>query len=202
MNKESSVWIMLQYTGPWTQMKDWSYEPNPDFLREYKIIKWNDFTLFLNDICLKSHNHNFFILTLPLRSQTCYHLIRSLIGFKGVLCWLFHSTEEKEKCMGQIKICKRELLTAPHTSQCKLPDGMGLKMICQLISSMLGNRKITTATLVREPLEAFMARGCLQGVVLWLNGVNENACFTQGYADEIPILISGKFLNNVSELLH
>lgn len=101
-------------------------------------------------------------LTLPLRSQACYHLIRSLIGFKAVLHWLFHSTEEKEKCMGQTKICKRELLTALHTSQCKLPDDMGLKTICWLISSMLGNRRITKATLATESLERSLARDCLQ----------------------------------------
>jgi len=93
-------------------------------------------------------------------------------------------------------------LTAPHTSQCKLPDGMGLKTFCQLISYMLGNRKVTKATFVRESLEGSVARGCLQGVVLWLKVLNENACFTLGYADVIPILISGKFLNIVSELLH
>jgi hypothetical protein len=35
---------------------------------------------------------------------------------------------------------------------------------------MLGDRKITTATLARESLEGSVARGCLQGVVLWLKG--------------------------------
>jgi hypothetical protein len=42
MNKESlsCVLIMLQYIGPLTQMKDWSYrELNPNFLREYKKLK-------------------------------------------------------------------------------------------------------------------------------------------------------------------
>lgn len=82
--------------------------------------------------------------------------------------------------MGQTKICKRELLTARHTSQCKLPDGMGLKTICPLIRSMLGNRKITTATLARESLEGSVARDYLPGVILWLKGLNENACFTPG----------------------
>jgi len=99
------------------------------------------------------------------------------------------------------KKCKRELLTAPHTSQCKLPDGTGLKTICRLISSMLGNGKITAATLARESLEGSVDRNCLQGVILWLEGLNGNACFTPAYADEIPVLISGKFLNTVSELL-
>jgi hypothetical protein len=67
---------------------------------------------------------------------------------------------------------------------------------------MLGNRNITTATLARESVEGSVASGSLQGVVLWLKGLNENGRFTLGYADEIPILISGKFLNTVSELLH
>jgi hypothetical protein len=66
---------------------------------------------------------------------------------------------------------------------------------------MLRNRKIAV-TLARESLEGSVTRGCLQGVVLWLEGLNQNACFTPGYADAIPILISGKFLNTVSELLH
>jgi hypothetical protein len=68
--------------------------------------------------------------------------------------------------MDQTKICKRELLTAPHTSQCKLPDGMGLKTKCQLISYMLGNRKVKTATFARESPDGSVARGCLQEVVL------------------------------------
>jgi len=119
-------------------------------------------------------------LTLPFRSQARYHVIRRLIGFTAVLHCLFHSTEEKEKCMGQAKICKRELLTARHASQCKLPDGTRLKTICPLFSSMLGNRKITTATLARKSLEGYVARGCLPGVILWLKGLNENDCFTLG----------------------
>jgi hypothetical protein len=34
-----------------------------------------------------------------------------------------------------------------------------------------------------------------------LTGLNENGCYTEGYADNIAILIRRKFQNNVSELL-
>ena len=47
-----------------------------------------------------------------------------------------------------------------------------------------------------------MAKGSLHGVILWLEGLNENDCCTLGYADDIPILISGKFPNTLSKLLH
>jgi len=94
MNKESlsSVLIMVQYIGPWTQMKDWSYrELNPNFLREYKklklfyiIFKWYLSHFLIMNIFLTY----FFIwsmpvcfLTLPFCSQACYHVIRRLIGF-------------------------------------------------------------------------------------------------------------------------
>ena len=76
---------------------------------------------------------------------------------------------------------------------------------------MLGGRKIT-ATLARETLEGSVARGFPQGGVLLpllcslvvdklIRGLNGNGCYTLGYADDIAILISGKFSNTVSELL-
>jgi hypothetical protein len=75
--------------------------------------------------------------------------------------------------------------------------------ICWWISSMLGIRKLTT-TLTGENLEGSAARGCLQGGILlpllWslvvdklIEGLNENGCYTLGYADDIAILISGNF---------
>jgi hypothetical protein len=76
---------------------------------------------------------------------------------------------------------------------------------------MLGSRKISS-TLAGETLEGSVAKGCLQrGVpspLLWslvvdkiIRGLSENGCYTLEYADDIAILISGKFLNTVSELL-
>jgi hypothetical protein len=83
--------------------------------------------------------------------------------------------------------------------------------ICWWISFMLGNRKII-ATLPGETLEGSVARGCPQGGVLspllsslvedeLVEGLNENGCNTLGYADDIAILVSGKFPYAVSELL-
>jgi hypothetical protein len=76
---------------------------------------------------------------------------------------------------------------------------------------MLGGRKVT-ATFAGETLEGSMARGCLQGGVLlpllWslvvdkhIRGLGANGYYILGYADDIAILIHGKFLNTVSELL-
>jgi Reverse transcriptase (RNA-dependent DNA polymerase). len=55
-------------------------------------------------------------------------------------------------------------------------------------------------------------RVCDQGLSTWghsiasnvddlIGGLNENECYTLGYADDITILICGKFPNTVSELL-
>ena len=76
---------------------------------------------------------------------------------------------------------------------------------------MLGNRKII-ATLTGEILEGSVARGCPKGGVLLLllwslvadeltEGLNENCYNTRGYADDIAILVSGKFQYTVPELL-
>ena len=57
-----------------------------------------------------------------------------------------------------------------------------------------------------------MARDCLQGGILspllcslvvdeLIEGLNENGCYTLGYADGIATVISRKFSNTVSELL-
>jgi len=57
-----------------------------------------------------------------------------------------------------------------------------------------------------------MARGCLQGDILspllWslvvdelIEGLNENGCYTVGYADGIANLISRTLSNTLSELL-
>jgi hypothetical protein len=84
-------------------------------------------------------------------------------------------------------------------------------MNCRWIGSMLGRGKIT-ATLTRETLEKSVARSCPQGGVLspllWslvvdklIGGLDRNGYYTLGYADDIAILICGKFPNTVSELL-
>jgi hypothetical protein len=76
---------------------------------------------------------------------------------------------------------------------------------------MLECRDIS-ATLSGETLGASVARGCLQGGVpsplLWslvvddlISGLNSNGYYTVGYADDIAILINGKFLHTVSVVL-
>jgi hypothetical protein len=76
---------------------------------------------------------------------------------------------------------------------------------------MLGSRKITVM-LAGETLEGSVARGCLQGGVLspllwslvWnelIGRLNGNGCCSLGYADDIAVLICGKFPNTISELL-
>jgi retron-type reverse transcriptase len=82
-------------------------------------------------------------------------------------------------------------------------------MICRWIGSMLRSKKIT-ATLARETLEESVTRGCPQGGILspllWSLVVDEpirglNGYYTLGYADDIAVLIHGKFFNTISELL-
>jgi hypothetical protein len=76
---------------------------------------------------------------------------------------------------------------------------------------MLDNRNIS-ATLSGETLRVSVARGCLQGGVLspllWtlvvddlLWKLNSNGYCTVGYADDIAILINGKFPYTLSEVL-
>jgi hypothetical protein len=76
---------------------------------------------------------------------------------------------------------------------------------------MLQSRNIS-ATLSGETLGATTARGCPQGGVLssllWslvvdnlLWGPNNNGYYTVGYADDIAILINGKFFQTLSEVL-
>jgi hypothetical protein len=76
---------------------------------------------------------------------------------------------------------------------------------------MLESKNII-ATSSGETMGVSVARGCLQGGVLspllWsvvmdnlLWEVNSNGYCTVGYADDIAILINGKFLQTVSELL-
>jgi hypothetical protein len=75
---------------------------------------------------------------------------------------------------------------------------------------MLGNRKLAT-TIEGETLEGSIASGYLQGGILspllcslvvdeLTEGLNENGCYTLGYADDITIS-SRKFPNTISELL-
>jgi hypothetical protein len=76
--------------------------------------------------------------------------------------------------------------------------------ICRWVCSMLESRNIT-ATLSGETLGASMVRGCLQGGVLlpllwslviveFLQELNVNGHYTVRHADDIAILINGKFL--------
>jgi hypothetical protein len=77
--------------------------------------------------------------------------------------------------------------------------------------TMLENRSII-ATLSGETLEVSVTRGCLQGGVLspllWslvvdglLGELNEGGYYAIGYADDIAILLNGKFPQTVSEVL-
>jgi hypothetical protein len=83
--------------------------------------------------------------------------------------------------------------------------------ICRWICAMLDSRNIS-AILSGETLRASAARGCPQGgllsPLLWsfvvddlLWGLNSNGYYTIGYADDVAILIIGKFLHTVSEVL-
>jgi hypothetical protein len=83
--------------------------------------------------------------------------------------------------------------------------------ICRWICAMLESRNIM-ATLSGETLEASAVRGCPQGGVLsplmWslvvdelLWELNHRGYYTVGYADDIAILINGKFPQTVSEVL-
>jgi hypothetical protein len=76
---------------------------------------------------------------------------------------------------------------------------------------MLESRNIN-ATLSGETLGVTAARDCLQGGVLspllWslimddlLWGLNNNGYYTAGYADDIAILLNGKFAQTVPEVL-
>jgi hypothetical protein len=83
--------------------------------------------------------------------------------------------------------------------------------ICRWICSMLESRNIVT-TLSGETLRASKARGCPQGGVLspllwslvadeFIWELNDGGYYTVGYADDIAILINGKFSQTVSEVL-
>jgi hypothetical protein len=83
--------------------------------------------------------------------------------------------------------------------------------ICRWICSMLESRN-TVNTLSGETLRASTARGCPQGGVLspllWslvvdelIWELNDGDYYTVGYADDIAILINGKFPQTVSEVL-
>jgi hypothetical protein len=83
--------------------------------------------------------------------------------------------------------------------------------VCRWISAMLESRHIR-ATLSAETLGATTARGCPQGGVLsplllslvvdeLLWGLNNNCYYIVGYANDIAILINGKFPQTVSEVL-
>jgi hypothetical protein len=72
--------------------------------------------------------------------------------------------------------------------------------------------RIITATLSGETLRVSASRGCPQGGVLspllWslvvddlLWELNDKGYYTVGYADDIAILILGKFLSTLSECL-
>jgi hypothetical protein len=76
---------------------------------------------------------------------------------------------------------------------------------------MLGSRKIT-AMLAAETLGVSVARGCLQGRVLspllWrvvvdklIKGLNVYGCFALGFTNDIATLITGNFLDMISESL-
>jgi hypothetical protein len=83
--------------------------------------------------------------------------------------------------------------------------------ICRWIRAMLESRT-ATATLSGETLRVSAAGGCPQGGVisplLWslvvgdfLWELNDKGYYTVGYADDIAILIHGKFPSTVSECL-
>jgi hypothetical protein len=74
-----------------------------------------------------------------------------------------------------------------------------------------GGRRNITATLSGETLGTSTAGRCPQGGMLSpllqslvkddLWGLNSNGYYIVGYADDIAILINGKFLQTVSEVL-
>ncbi|KAL1446432.1 hypothetical protein WDU94_012296 [Cyamophila willieti] len=82
---------------------------------------------------------------------------------------------------------------------------------CRWIETMLKTRSIKI-TMFGQTTNALIKRGCPQGGVisplLWdlvvnelLERLNNLGYYTQGYADDVVIVIRGKYLNTVSELM-
>jgi hypothetical protein len=83
--------------------------------------------------------------------------------------------------------------------------------VCRWICAMLKSRNIIS-TLAGDTVRASVPRGCSQGGVLspllWslviddlIWELNKKGYYTAGYADDIAILINGKFPHTVSEVL-
>lgn len=83
--------------------------------------------------------------------------------------------------------------------------------ICRWVAYMLQSRRVQT-TLLDQTVEVRATRGCAQGGVLspllWnlvanklLKILNGAGIYTQGYADDIVIVIAGKFMSTLTELM-
>lgn len=83
--------------------------------------------------------------------------------------------------------------------------------LCRWIEAMLKGRTVSI-TMFGETVRAKVMKGCPQGGVLspllWnlvvdglLNTLNDKGYFSQGYADDLVILIQGKYLNTISEVM-
>jgi hypothetical protein len=126
-----------------------------------------------------------------------------------VITCIEEAVENREVTLGAFLDIEGAFDSTSHSIIIEAAKRHGLEdTICRWINFILKNRKII-ATLAGETLEGSVARGCPQGGVLspmlWslvvyeLVGLNENDYNTLRYADNIAILVSGKFPYSVSE---
>jgi hypothetical protein len=143
------------------------------------------------------------------RNQHAYQIGKSTeTALHNVVTRIENATEHKDIPLGAFLDTEGTFDSASFDTIKQAAERHGIELATyRWICAMLESRNIS-ATLSEETLGAAAARGCLQGSVLspllWslvmgdlVWGLNSNGYYTTGYADDIAILVNGKFLQTV-----
>jgi hypothetical protein len=202
----------------WKQVKV-TFIPNPRKLdyteaKLYRLINLSSFLLKTLKKLVDRHIRNGAAKKYPLhRNQHAYQMGKSTdTALHNVVTRVESAIEYKDIALGAFLDIDEAFDRTSFDKIKQAAEKHGIESaICRRICAMLESRSII-ATLSGETLGASAARGCPQGgglsPLLWslivddlLWGPNSNGYYTVGYADDIAILVNGKFLQTVSEVL-
>jgi hypothetical protein len=196
-----------------------TFIPKPEKLdyteaKAYRPISLSSFMLKTMEKLVDRHVRDGTLKIHPLhRNQHVYHIGKSTeTALHNVVTRIEYAIKHKDIALGAFLDIEGAFHRTSFDTIKQAVERHGIEpALCRWICAMLESRNIS-ATLSGETLGASAARGCQQGgglsLLLWslvvddlISGLNSSGYYTVGYADDIAILINGKFPHTVSEVL-
>lgn len=184
-----------------------------DLAKSFRPISLTSFLLKTVERMVDRYIRDGALTIMPLHpNQHAYQMGKSVeSALHTIVFKIEKALEHKELALGTFLDIEGAFDNTAFESICTAATNHGIETtIVRWMKSMLENRNVT-ATLNEDTVRVTVRRGCPQGGVLsplmWslvidglLRDLNRAGIYTQGYADDLAILIRGKFPHVICEV--